>query len=256
MPRLLVFQHVAVEPLGTLDALIRARGHRIRFQNFERDPHARPEVDRYRGLVVLGGPMNVEDQHRRAHLKAELLAIERALEQGKPVLGICLGAQLLAHVLGARVHRHPQAEIGWYDVETTAEGRSDPVLGAVGERLPVFQWHSYAYELPRGAVHLARTETCEQQAFRYGESAYGFQFHLEADTPLIERWLGLPSFRSELAAAGLPDDEAAIRATTKRLVAETRRCADAVFNRFLDLVGRPNRRLILPSRGMPAWADD
>ena len=114
MPRLLVFQHVAAEPLGTLDPLIRARGHRIRFVNFEREPDAQPDVDRYRGLVVLGGPMNVEDQGRRPHLRAELRAIERMLAQGKPVLGICLGAQLLAHALGARVEPNPVPEIGWY----------------------------------------------------------------------------------------------------------------------------------------------
>jgi GMP synthase (glutamine-hydrolysing) len=255
MPRLLVFQHVAVEPLGTLDALIRARGHRIRFHNFERHPDAEPDVDRYRGLVVLGGPMNVEDQHRRPHLKTELKAIERALEQGKPVLGICLGAQLLAHVLGAPVQRHRQAEIGWYDLEMSAEGRRDTVLGAAGERLPVFQWHSYSYDLPSGAMHLARTETCEQQAFRFGSNVYGFQFHLEADEAVIERWLTLPSFRAELAAAGLPTDEQGIRAATATLVAATRRSADTVFNNFLDLIGRPNRRRPLPSRGMPAWTE-
>jgi GMP synthase (glutamine-hydrolysing) len=253
MPRLLVFQHVAVEPLGTLDDLIRARGHRIRFHNFERHPDAQPDVDRYRGLIVLGGPMNVEDQHRRPHLKTELLAIERALEQGKPVLGICLGAQLLAHVLGAPVSRHDPPEIGWYDLRISGAGRSDPVLGVAGERLPVFQWHSYSYELPRDATHLASSATCEQQAFRWGTNAYGFQFHLEADAAVIERWLGLPSFRAELAAAGLPADEHAIRAETAKLVAATRAAADAVFNNFLDLVGRPNRRRPLPSRGMPAW---
>ena len=255
MPRLLVFQHVAVEPLGTLDALIRARGHRIRFHNFERHPDAEPDVDRYRGLVVLGGPMNVEDQNRRPHLKTELNAIERALEQGKPVLGICLGAQLLAHVLGAPVQRHRQAEIGWYDLEMSVEGRSDAVLGAAGERLPVFQWHSYSYDLPSGATHLARTETCEQQAFRFGSNAYGFQFHLEADEGVIERWLTLPWFRAELEAAGLPTDEQGIRVETAKLVTATRRSADAVFNNFLDLIGRPSRRLPLPSRGMPAWTE-
>lgn len=255
MPRLLVFQHVAVEPLGTLDALIRARGHRIRFHNFERQPDAVPEVDRYRGLIVLGGPMNVEDQDRRPHLKTELLAIERALEQGKPVLGICLGAQLLAHVLGAPVQRHDQVEMGWYDLHMSTEGRSDPVLGAAGVRLPVFQWHAYSYDLPSGATHLARTDTCQQQAFRFGSNAYGFQFHLEADVDVIERWLALPAFRAELAAARLPTDEQAIRAQTATLVAATRSSADAVFNNFLDLVGRPSRRRPLPSRGMPAWSE-
>jgi GMP synthase (glutamine-hydrolysing) len=255
MPRLLVFQHVAVEPLGTLDTLIRARGHRIRFHNFERDPDAQPSVERYRGLIVLGGPMNVEDQHRRPHLTTELKAIERALEQGKPVLGICLGAQLLAHVLGAPVRRHEQPEIGWYDIEMSAAGRGDPVLRAAGHRLPVFQWHAYTFELPSGATHLASTATCEQQAFRFGETAYGFQFHLEADAAVIERWLGLPAFRAELEAARLPTDPDAIRATTARLAAETRAAADAVFNNFLDLIGRPERRLRLPSRGMPTWVE-
>src|SRR5690606_11469158 len=84
MSRLLVFQHVAAEPLGTLDARIRARGHRIRFHNFQRDPDAQPSVDRYRGLIVLGGPMNVDEQERYPHLTTELKAIEAALRQGKP----------------------------------------------------------------------------------------------------------------------------------------------------------------------------
>jgi GMP synthase (glutamine-hydrolysing) len=171
------------------------------------------------------------------------------------VLGICLGAQLLAHVLGAPVQRHSRAELGWYDVHMSTEGRRDPVLGAAGEKLPVFQWHSYSYDLPSGATHLARTETCEQQAFRFGSNAYGFQFHLEADVDVIERWLALPAFRAELAAAGLPTDEQAIRAETDKLVAATRSSADAVFNNFLDLIGRPGRRLPLPSRGMPAWTE-
>jgi GMP synthase (glutamine-hydrolysing) len=241
----MVFQHVAAEPLGTLDARIRARGHRIRFHNFQRDPDAQPNIDRYRGLIVLGGPMNVEDQHRYPHLKTELKAIETALKQGKPVLGICLGAQLLAHVLGAPVNRHEQREIGWYDLHTTEAGRGDPVLGVMGERASVFQWHGCTYELPSGAVHLARTDSCEQQAFRFGPSAYGFQFHLEADAAMIERWLGLPEYREELAAAGIGRDEHSIRAATAAHIAQMQPLAESVFNGFLDLVGRPNRRQAL-----------
>jgi GMP synthase (glutamine-hydrolysing) len=173
MPRIAVFQHVAVEPLGTFDALIRARGHRIRFHNFERDPEAQPSIDRYRGLVVLGGPMNVEDQHRRPHLKTELLAIERALAQGKPVLGICLGAQLLAHVLGAPVRRHERP--GDRLVRLVPEPATRrPGLRArrADARVPVAR----LYVRPAGGrcVHLARTDSCEQQAFRFGDKAYGF----------------------------------------------------------------------------------
>jgi GMP synthase (glutamine-hydrolysing) len=248
MSRLLVFQHVAAEPLGTLDARIRARGHRIRFHNFQRDPDAQPNVDRYRGLIVLGGPMNVEDQHRYPHLTTELRAIEAALRQDKPVLGICLGAQLLAHVLGGPVRRHERHEIGWYDLITTPEGRSDPVLASMGERAPVFQWHGCTWGLPSGAVQLARTDTCEQQAFRWGSSAYGFQFHLEADAPMIERWLTIPAYREELEAAGLGHDAEAIRMATGSLMTQMQPQAESVFNSFLDLVGRPARRTLLRSR--------
>jgi GMP synthase (glutamine-hydrolysing) len=248
MSRLLVFQHVAAEPLGTLDPLIRARGHRVRFVNFERDPDAQPDVDRYRGLVVLGGPMNVEDQDRRAHLKTELRAIERALHQGKPVFGICLGAQLLAHVLGAPVRRHTQPEIGWYELATTAAGRRDAVFAPLGECTRVFQWHSYTFDLPAGGEQLARTDSCEQQAFRYGDSAYGVQFHPEVDAALIGRWLGNAAYQQEICAAGLPHDVDAIRAHTEAHAPQLREQAEPLFNAFLDLVGRPAGRTVLPSR--------
>jgi GMP synthase (glutamine-hydrolysing) len=251
MPRILVFQHVAAEPLGTLDARIRARGHRVRFHNFQRNPDAQPDLDRYRGLVVLGGPMNVAEQDRYPHLTTELKAIETALRQDKPVLGICLGAQLLAHVLGGPVRRHERHEIGWYDLHMTEHGRSDPVLGVLGERAPVFQWHGCTWDLPAGAVQLARTDTCEQQAFRYGSSAYGFQFHLEADAAMIERWLTIQTYREELEAAGLGHDAAAIRTATGGLIARMQPLAERVFNGFLDLVGRPNRRRTLPTREAP-----
>jgi len=248
MPRILVFQHVAAEPLGTLDPLIRARGHRIRFTNFERDPGATPNVDRYRGLVVLGGPMNVDEQHSRPHLRTELRGIEAMLEQGKPVLGICLGAQLLAHVLGAPIRRQPTPEIGWHALHATDAGASDPVLSALGRSAPVFQWHGCHFEIPDSATHLARSDGCEQQAFRWGDNAYGFQFHLEMDAPLIERWLANPAYRAELEASGLPHDADAIRAHTRQHIATMQGKADKVFNNFLDLIGRPEKRYTLPSR--------
>jgi GMP synthase (glutamine-hydrolysing) len=248
MPRLLVFQHVAAEPLGTLDPLIRRRGHRIRFKNFERHPDAQLNTDRYRGLIVLGGPMNVEEHPNRPHLVNEMRAIEKMLAQGKPVLGICLGAQLLAHVLGAPVSRNAVPEIGWYPLHKTATGVDDPVLLPLQAQTHVFQWHGCRFDIPKDAVHLARSPQCEQQAFRYGDNAYGFQFHLETDGRLIERWLANPAYREELADAGLPHDEYAIREQTKQYIAAMQQQAGAVFNNFLDLVGRPERRYTLPSR--------
>ena len=253
MSRLLVFQHVAAEPLGTLDPLIRRCGHRIRFKNFERHPDARPNTDRYHGLVVLGGPMNVDEHPQRAHLRNEMLAIEAMLTQGKPVLGICLGAQLLAHVLGAAVPRNPVREIGWYPLHKTAAGRQDSVLAPLGDTTPVFQWHTYRFDIPQGAVHLAHSDDCAQQAFRYADNAYGFQFHLEMDERLIERWLANPAYRDDLQDADLPHDghagrAQAIRAHTRQHIAMMQAQADAMFNNFLDLVGRPQRRHTLPSR--------
>ena len=251
MPRLLVFQHVAAEPLGTLDPLIRRRGHRIRFKNFERHPDAQLNTDRYRGLIVLGGPMNVEEHPQRAHLANEMRAIEKMLEQGKPVLGICLGAQLLAHVLGAPVQRNDTPEIGWYPLQKTVDGLADQVLAPLQAETPVFQWHGCRFDIPKDAVHLARSAQCEQQAFRYGDNAYGFQFHLEMDERLVERWLANPAYREELAESGLSHDEQAIRTQTQQHITAMQQQADAVFNNFLDLVGRPERRHTLPSR---EWA--
>lgn len=248
MPRILVFQHVAAEPLGTLDPLIRRRGHRVRFVNFERHPDTQPKIDRYRGLVVLGGPMNVEDQEQRPHLRTELRVIEQALDQGKPVLGICLGAQLLAHVLGAPVRKHDHTEIGWYQLELTEAGLADKVMMPLGATTPVFQWHARSYALPDGAIQLARTSTCEQQAFRYGDMAYGVQFHPEVNQPLIERWLGNPDYADELAASGLAQDDAGIRAQSASLALPMQRQAESMFENFLDLIGRPRRRFTLPSR--------
>jgi len=237
MSRLLVFQHAAAAPQGTLDRVLRSRGHRLRFVNFARDPQARPSLDGYDGLLVLGGAMNLDQAAAHPHLATELACIETALGRALPVLGICLGAQLLAHALGASVRPLPRPEIGWYRIDTTAAGRADPVLAPLGLGAPVFQWHSRGFELPQAAAQLARSADCEQQAFRYGERAYGLQFHLEACPALIARWLATPGYRAELLAAGLAHGPCDIEAATRRLVHAQQARAEAVFHRFLDLLG-------------------
>ena len=181
MRRLLVFQHVAHEILGTLDPLLRDAGFRIRYMNFGRQPDAIPSLESYHGLVVLGGPMNCDQVDRYPHLGREVEAIEQAIDDGKPVLGICLGSQLIARALGARVRKNPVKEIGWYDLEPTEAGRSDPLLGRLGARQKIFQWHGDTFDIPDHAVRLASSPDCPNQAFRYGENVYGLQFHLEVD---------------------------------------------------------------------------
>lgn len=247
MSRILVFQHVAAEPLGSLNRLLRARGHRLRFVNFERDPAAVPNVDRYDALIVLGGPMNVDEQRRYPHLATELHAIDTMLKQNKPVLGICLGAQLLAHALGAPVTRLPKPEFGWYPLELADDGHRDAVVQPLHQQ-QIFQWHGCRFEVPSSAVHLARSADCEQQAFRYGEHAYGFQFHLEVEAAMIQRWLKLPGFLAELHEAQLGVDAATIWQHTTQWIADTEALAEQVFGAMLDRSVPAASRFALPSR--------
>lgn len=248
---MLVFQHVAAEPLGTLDRLIRARGHRIRFVNFERTPDAEPDVCGYDGLIVLGGPMNVVEAPERRHLRTELIQIEQALKAGIPLLGICLGAQLLAHALGAPVHRLSRPEIGWYPLTPTAAGRIDPVTAPIEPGAQVFQWHSWTYDLPTGAEQLLCGEHCAQQAFHYGGRAWGLQFHLEAEPDLVARWLRSPALAEDLLHPGLMHDPAAIRAATALHMPANLTRAEAAFEAFLDRIGPPRQRWVLGARATP-----
>jgi GMP synthase (glutamine-hydrolysing) len=202
MRKLLVFQHSAREPLGVFDPMLRRAGFRIRYVNFSRQPDVKPDVSRYNGLVVLGGPMNVDQAERFPHLTTEIAAIQQALALGIPVLGICLGAQLLAAALGASVKPNTVREIGWYRLHPTSAAGGDPLCRHLDGQQHVFQWHAYTFDLPPGAVHLASTHTCPNQAFRFGDRAYGLQFHLEADQNLIQRWLHVPEYREEAASAG------------------------------------------------------
>ncbi|MFO0679400.1 MAG: gamma-glutamyl-gamma-aminobutyrate hydrolase family protein [Polyangiaceae bacterium] len=247
MARLLVFQHVAYEILGTFDPLLRDAGFRIRYVNFGRHPEAEPSLDGYDGLVVLGGPMNVGQAGTFRHLTTEMRCIERALRNDVPVLGICLGAQLLASTLGARVRANDVREIGWTPVTTTDAGTRDPLLRSFEGTESIFQWHGDTFDVPDGAVHLASSPTCANQAFSYGDRAYGLQFHLEVDGPTIERWLGVPALQEELATLrGITDAETIRRETPGRIV-RLETLARKTFGAFIDLLPVKRKR-ILPSR--------
>ena len=245
MRKLLVFQHAATEPLGVLDPMLRRRGFRIRYVNFTRSPQAQPEVSRYNGLVVLGGPMNVDEHVRYPHLRTEIAAINEALRLDIPILGICLGAQLLAAALGATVRPHTVREIGWYALYPTPAAREDRLLGHFDGSQPVFQWHAYTFDLPRGAVLLASTDSCIHQAFRFGSRAYGLQFHLEADEALVRRWLSVPAYQAEVA----PDHMETILRDTHSCSAAALRLSEKVFGAFMDLFSwRPRKHVHLASQ--------
>ena len=247
MAKVLVFQHVAAEPLGTLDPLLRARGHRIRYVNFHRDPDTRPDISRYDALIVLGGPQMPDQVDRFPHLGAEMRCIEAALEREIPLLGICLGAQLLATALGAHARPLPAWEMGWHDIEPTHFSAADPLFCALVDPHPAFHWHGYTFDLPADAVHLARSEQCENQAFRYGPRAYGLQCHLELDERLINRWLSLPEYTDDLERHGVGTAET-IREETHRLIGQSTTLGRAIFGQFLRPLGVRNSRHVLPSR--------
>ena len=248
MPRILVCQHVPYEILGTLNPLLKDAGFRIRYVNFGRHPDARPSLEGIHGIVVLGGPMNVDDVDGHPHLAAEVELLAEAVERGLPMLGICLGAQLLAKALGACVRPNGEKEIGWYPVSVSAAGRDDPVLGGFRKEERIFQWHGDTFDIPDGAVRLAGSPKCRNQAFRHGANIYGFQFHLEVDEPLIERWLAVPGHKREIEALGGKIDPNRIRQDTRRYMAAAHVLSEGTFEALLAIFGGRKRKRALPSR--------
>src|SRR6185503_10969398 len=248
MKKLLVLQHVAHELLGTLNPLLKSAGFRIRYVNFARHPDAQPSLDGYDGLVILGGPMSVNDAGRLPHLTTELALIEDAVRRDMPVLGICLGAQLIAKSLGAPVYRNPQKEIGWYDVSPTADAGSDPLLRQLQKTEKIFQWHGETFDIPKSTRHLAFSPLCANQAFRYGAKVYGFQFHMEVDEPMIHRWLKVVDNRIEISNLHGADHIEFIFSETPRHIMRLREMSDRVFGAFIDLFGIEKKYRRLPSR--------
>lgn len=159
--------------------------------------HTRSETHLYRGdqlpaamdfqrLVVMGGPMNIYEHERYPWLVEEKRFIGRAIEAGKTVIGICLGAQLIADVLGARVYPGPEKEIGWFPIRLTGEGVRSGLFAGLPERFTVFHWHGDTFTLPEGAMRLAESDACANQAFLYDDRVLGLQFHLESTPQSVE----------------------------------------------------------------------
>jgi GMP synthase (glutamine-hydrolysing) len=248
MKKLLVLQHVAHELLGTLNPLLKRAGFRIRYVNFARHPDAQPSLDGYDGLVVLGGPMSVNDADRLPHLTIEMKLIEESLRRNLPVLGVCLGAQLIARTLGAGVYPNHEKEIGWYDVTPTDHALGDPLLTAFKQTEKIFQWHGETFDIPKSTLHLASSSLCANQAFRYGSNVYGFQFHLEVDEPMIHRWLRVAENRKEITALGGTIDPQRIHLETPTHIERLQQLSDQVFGEFIKLFGFEKRFRTLPSR--------
>jgi GMP synthase (glutamine-hydrolysing) len=235
---ILALQHVPQETLGTLQTALAGAELRCCYIDLSRQVPQRLPLDRAAGLVVLGGPMNVDQTDKYPFLGPEVGWIRETIEAELPVLGICLGSQLVAKALGARVAPNAVKEIGWYPVEFTAAASDDRLFAGCGPRMTVFQWHGDAFELPKGAVQLARSDLCENQAFRYGSRAYALQFHLEVTAAMIEDWLDDPVNRRELGELDYIDSRA-IRERTPQELPPMQAVGARVFERFAAMCRQP-----------------
>ena len=212
---LLVLQHVPWEsPHRVLDAF---PGVPITHVNPLDGGAALPDPTAVRGAVIMGGPMSVNDGAMHPGLNAEVHWVRRALAAGTPMLGICLGSQLIARAAGAPVAPGARKEIGWLPVEIADPG--DPVIGPLAPMTVALHWHGEAFPLPDGAIALARSALTPVQAYRLG-NAWGVLFHPEADEALVDEWLAEPSMRAEADAVLGPDAGTALRLGARRHAAD------------------------------------
>jgi GMP synthase (glutamine-hydrolysing) len=184
--RVLCLTHENDGPAGLFGEILGERGDELLEWNVSQGPPPEPPED-FDAIVVFGGSMHVDQEDRHPWLRAQYDLVRGVVDRGQPLLGVCLGGQLLAHAMGAHVGPASRPEIGWHEVVLTREGTDDPVLGALPERFDAFQWHSYAFDVPEGGELLAESPVCAQ-AFRLGPSAWAVQFHPEVTREILEAW--------------------------------------------------------------------
>jgi GMP synthase (glutamine-hydrolysing) len=231
----LVLRHTQAEGLGLLANVLREMGVHHRYLDLPRGEPLPRDLRGVGGLIVLGGPMAAYEGDKHPFLATESALVERLLNAGRPVLGICLGAQLIAQVLGARVYPGERREVGWAPVTLTADGQDDPLLSGGDLSLTVFHMHGDTYELPADARNLATSALYEQQAFRWGDLVYGFQFHLEFTETMIGRLVTEAESRDYITLAGT--DPQKLLAETPVHVRALIEVAQRVFSSFFGQCG-------------------
>lgn len=236
----LIIKHIDIEGPGTLGDFLAAR--KIPFQIIELGagealPSSLEGID---AVVVLGGPMNVDEEDKHAFLKSEDSFIKRVLRAEIPYLGICLGSQLLAKAAGAKVVRSPVKEIGWYHVAVTPAGQNDPFFKGFDAAQRVYHWHGDMFMIPRNGVLLATAEGCPHQALRVGKNAYGVQFHVEITDRSIKEW---SDEYIENDLPGRQDHAASMLRDYAKYEKTFRAQADTVYQNFLNIVHANNSPL-------------
>jgi len=185
----LILQNASHEGPGTIENYLKENNIAYTTVDLSKKGYKISDLSDYNALIVMGGPMNVYETDEFPYLIEEEKIIRTAIEKNHLVLGICLGAQMMAKALSAKVTKGKTKEIGWYDIALTDDGLKDKALGPLGKDIKVFQWHGDTFDMPSGAVRLAGSELFPNQAFRYGKRAYALQFHLEVTEDIIKDWI-------------------------------------------------------------------
>jgi GMP synthase (glutamine-hydrolysing) len=252
----LVLQHIACEPPGVFEDVLLERGAQIIRVELDEGEPPPSSLQRFDAVIVMGGPMSANDEREHRWLVAEKSLLRDAVQTALPVWGVCLGVQLLASALGARVAPGPASEVGILPVTPTPAGRADPVFGPCRWPLTTLQWHGETFDLPPEALLLASSPAYPHQAIRIGAFAYGVQFHVEVDPKLAADWASVPEY---VAAA----NDALGPGGADRLLADVRSAAPRMAGQARDLFGRwidlwapgsrtPERRALSAARGIPA----
>jgi len=193
----LIIKNIATEGPGTIEEFLRRKDIPFKIVDLS-SGEIPPPLEEFGTLVIMGGPMAVYEFDTYPHLVMGSRIIREAINRDMSVLGICLGCQMVAHCLGAEVYQGQKEEIGWYHIELTGDGLRDPLMrrlaahpkvGDFWRRIKVFHWHGDTFDLPLGAVSLAKSRLYKNQAFRYGNKVYGFQFHIEVTKDMISEWM-------------------------------------------------------------------
>ncbi len=237
MKPVFVLRNVAHESAGSLESYLAEAGVELHyFDLFQEAPRQLP-LHGAAGLIVMGGPMSVDDVEQYHFLASEITWIQQAVGMRLPVLGICLGSQLLAKAMGGRVYPNHVKEIGWYPLQILPAAAGDSLFADCQNTEIVFQWHGDTFDLPTGAVLLAQSGQCKHQAFRVGSSAWGLQFHIEMTPDMVDLWLDEAGNRNELAQLDYIDP-ATIRAATANEFPKMQQFGRRVLSRFAAMCAR------------------
>jgi GMP synthase-like glutamine amidotransferase len=232
--RTLVLQHIACEPPGVYEDVLNERGASIRRVELD-EGETLPDWRKFSAIVAMGGPMSVNDEEELPWLRTEKAFIAEAVRAGVPFFGACLGAQLLAASLGAEVVSGPAPEVGLLPVFLTEAAATDPVFAGLPRELLTLQWHGDTFSLPEGAVLLASSPSYPNQAFRWGRSAYGIQFHLELSREMAAQWTQVPAYADALERVLGPGSATALVDQLAARADNLRADGRQMFERWLDL---------------------